>query len=399
MDQKKRLQNAYKAGSDLKSTKPVNPEVQVSKNNNYSNKSKLESKHSPLSKAFKKETEKKETALRGFLKVSGPGGYRKAAKFLLLLGKREAAAVLKHFSSKEIEEITREIAGIKQIDNEEAAKLLKEFGSGRDKSSFPSTGGLEVAKNMLNAAFGDEKGAAIFKKVIPFNGEKPFSFLEDLEYQQLIMILRKEPVHVLTVILSFLDPVKSSKVLESMPPDIQTSLVTRLAGMEKVAPEVIMSMEEVLIERIRTQGKVVTEEVDGQSVLAEILKNMDLSDEGRILENLSDTDEYLAEQVREKLFTVDTLHYVRDTDMEKILRDFTDTEIAVLLKGQDSEIRNKIIANVSKRRIEFIKYEEDALGVMRKSDVDKAMKEFLDYLKDKEIQGNIVLSREKDEYI
>ncbi|MCK5672200.1 MAG: flagellar motor switch protein FliG, partial [Spirochaetales bacterium] len=118
-----------------------------------------------------------------------------------------------------------------------------------------------------------------------------------------------------------------------------------------------------------------------------------------ILDTLSDTDEDLAEQVREKLFTVDTLHYVRDTDMEKILRDFTDTEIAVLLKGQDAEIRNKIIYNVSKRRIEFIKYEEDALGVMRKADVDKAMKEFLDYLKDKEIQGNIVLSREKDEYI
>ncbi|MEA1912003.1 MAG: FliG C-terminal domain-containing protein, partial [Spirochaetota bacterium] len=261
------------------------------------------------------------------------------------------------------------------------------------------TGGLEVAKNMLNAAFGDEKGSAILKKVIPFNGEKPFSFLEDLEYQQLIMILRKEPVHVLTIILSFLDPVRASKVLESMSPAVQTSLVARMAGMEKVAPDVIMSMEEVLIERIRTQGKVVTEEVDGQSVLASILKNMDLSDEGRILDIMADSDEYLAELVREKLFTVETIYYVRDSDMEKILRDFTDTEIAILLKGQDSELRNKIISNVSKRRIEFIKFEEDSLGVMRKTDVDKAMKEFLDYLKDKEIQGNIVLSREKDEYI
>lgn len=373
MNQKERLQKAYSTGTGLKSTKPENTELISSEN--------------------------KKTVLRGFLKVGGLGGYRKAAKFLLLLGKREASTVLKHFSPKEIEEITREIASIKQINNTEAAKILKEFGSHRDQKSFTPTGGIEVAKNMLNAAFGDEKGSAIFKKVIPFNGEKPFAFLEDLEYQQLIMILRKEPVHVLTVILSFLDPVKASKVLESMTPDVQTALVTRMAGMEKVAPEVIMSMEEVLIERIRTQGKVVTEEIDGQSVLAEILKNMDLSDEGRILDNLADTDEYLSELVREKLFTVDTIHFVRDTDMEKILRDFTDTEIAILLKGQNAEIRNKIIYNVSKRRIEFIKFEEDALGVMRKADVDKAMKEFLDYLKDKEIQGNIVLSREKDEYI
>ena len=388
MDQKKRLQKAYMAGSVLKSTKPEIIKEKHEKNINIE-----------IDNNLKNNRVKKETALRGFLKVGSPGGYRKAAKFLLLLGKREAATVLKHFSTKEIEEITREIASIKQINNQEAVKLLNEFGTSRGRRSAAPTGGLEVARNMLYAAFGDEKGQAIFKKVIPFNGEKPFSFLEDLEFQQLIMILRKEPVYVLAVILSFLDANRSSKILESLPPEDQTAIVTRMASMKQVSPEVIMSMEEVLIERIRTQGKVITEEVDGQSVLAEILKNMALADEGRILDTLSDTDRGLAEAVREKLFTVDTINFINDTDMEKILRDFGDAEIAVLLKGQDPELRNKILYNVSKRRIEFIQYEEEAIGAMRKADVDKAMKEFLDYLKDQEIQGKIVLSREKDEYI
>ncbi len=399
MDQKKRLQKAYMAGSVLKSTKPEVIKEKYEKNINIEIDNNLNNDRVNEDIILPPKTKKKETALRGFLKVGGSGGYRKAAKFLLLLGKREAATVLKHFSTKEIEEITREIASIKQINNQEAAKILNEFGTSRGKKSFTPTGGLEVARNMLTAAFGDEKGQAIFKKVIPFNGEKPFSFLEDLEYQQLIMILRKEPVHVLTVILSFLDANRSSKILESLPPEDQTAIVTRMASMKKISPEVIMSMEEVLIERIRTQGKVVTEEVDGQSVLAQILKNMALADEGRILDTLSNSDSGLAEAVREKLFTVDTINYINDTDMEKILRDFSDMEIAVLLKGQGSELRNKILYNVSKRRIEFIQYEEETLGAMRKSDVDKAMKEFLDYLKDQEIQGKIVLSREKDEYI
>lgn len=385
MDQKSRLQKAYQAGTDP-----------AKENRNKEDRPEDVMPHVATDS---------ETPLRGFLKVGGVDGYRKAAKFLLLLGKREASNVLKHFSDMEIQEITKEIASIKQINKEEAAKILYEFGylqpggSGRGQRPVSHTGGVEVAKNMLISAFGDEKGSAIFKKVIPFNGEKPFAFLEDLEFQQLTMILRKEPVHVLAVILSFLDAGKASKILESLPPDDQTTLVARMAGMQKVAPEVIMSMEKVLIERIRTQGKVITEEVDGQSVLAEILKNMALSDEGRILDDLADTDKMLSESVREKLFTVDTILFVRDTDLEKILRDFSDTEIAILLKGRNEELRNKIIFNVSKRRVEFIKYEEDATGPMRKSDVDNAMKEFLDYLKDQEIQGNIVLSREKEEYI
>ncbi len=379
MDQRNRLQKAYQAGA-------------------------VPAKENSKAEGFRKDTMPListdiETPLRGFLKVGTIGGYRKAAKFLLLLGKREAVSVLKHFSDMEIEEITKEIASIKQVNKEEAAKILNEFGSGNGRLSASPTGGIEVAKNMLTSAFGDEKGSAIFKKVIPFNGGKPFAFLEDLEFQQLTMILRKEPVHVLTVILSFLDAGKASKILESLSPDIQTALVTRMAGMQKVAPEVIMSMEEVLIERIRTQGKVITEEVDGQSVLAEILKNMALSDEGRILDDLADTDKILSESVREKLFTVDTILFVKDTDLEKVLRDFSDTEIAILLKGRNEDLRKKIIFNVSRRRVEFIKYEEDATGPMHKSDVDNAMKEFLDYLKNQEIQGNIVLSREKEEYI
>ena len=399
MNQRDRLKKAYGAGSGLKSTKPQ--KIQNKKDPIRSNINTKITENNIKESAVHEPPKSKETAMRGFFKVGGPEGYRKAAKFLLLLGKREAATVLNHFSTKEIEEITREIASIKQINNQEAAKILKEFGSGssRERPQPSPTGGVEVVRNMLNSAFGDEKGQAIFKKVIPFNGERPFSFLEDLEYQQLIMILRKEPVHVLTVILSFLDANRSSKVLESLPPESQTAIVTRMAAMQKISPEVIMSMEEVLIERIRTQGKVVTEEVDGQSVLAEILKNMALSDEGRILDSLSDKDRGLAEAVREKLFTVDTISFINDTDLEKILRDFSDTEIAVLLKGQGEELRNKILYNVSKRRIEFIQYEEDAIGTMRRSDVDKAMKEFLDYLKDQEIQGKIVLSREKDEYI
>lgn len=394
MDQRNRLEKAYQAGTGKKTSMD-----NFSENRDdvvVDIKDEIVKHKEKISKPQTKSTI--ETPLRGFLKVGGAEGYRKAAKFLLLLGKREASGVLKHFSDVEIEEITKELASIKQVNKEEAVKILNDFGYLQPRSVV-SKGGVVVAKNMLAAAFGEEKGSAIFKKVIPFNGEKPFSFLEDLEFQQLTMILRKEPVNVLTVILSFLDTVKASKILESLPPDEQTMLVTRMATIKKVSPEVIMAMEEVLIERIRTQGKVVTEEVDGQTVLAEILKNMALSDEGRILDNLADIDKILSESVREKLFTIDTILFVKDTDLEKILRDFSDTEIAILLKGRDDNLRNKIIFSVSRRRIEFIKYEEDATGPMRKTDVDNAMKEFLDYLKDQEIQGNIVLSREKEEYI
>ncbi len=326
-------------------------------------------------------------------------GYRKAAKFLLLLGKKEAAEVLSHFSESEIEKITKEIASIKRIPKDESVKILSEFGYLKPSKPYSSNGGVEAAKEMLLAAFGEDKGSEIFNRVLPFGGEKPFAFLEDLEDEQLIMVLRKESEAVLAVIFSYLDPSKASVVLESLHPEVQKSLVKRMAVMRRVAPEAIRAIESTLIERVRTQGKVITEEIDGSSVLASILKNMDLFDEGRILSSLAEEDEKLSMEVREKLFTVDSVLDLRDKDLQKVLRDYSDGEIAVLLKGRSTEFREKILKNLSARRREFVLMEEEASGPVLRSEADKVMKDFLDYLKDLEARGAIVLASRKDEYI
>lgn len=330
---------------------------------------------------------------------TGQKGYRKAAKFLLLLGKKEAAKVLGHFSDAEIEIITREIASIKKISKEESQSILQEFGYIKLKNPYASNGGVAAAKEMLCNAFGEEKGINIFKKVLPFGGEKPFAFLEDLENEQLIMVLRKESVPVLAVIFNYLNPVKASVVLETLHPDMQKELISRMAGMRRVAPEALRAIEATLIERIRTQGKIVTEEIDGQSVLASILKNMNLSDEDRILSRLETEDHTLSDSIREKLFTVDTVLDMRDQDLQKVLRDFSDREVAFLLKGRDKNFRDKLLDNVSARRKELIHLEEESLGPQLRSDVDKSMKDFLNYLRDLEIQGTVLFDREKDKYI
>lgn len=327
------------------------------------------------------------------------GGFRKAAKFLLLLGKKEASEVIKHFTDEEIQAITEEIASIKQIPADESVKILEEFGYLTPKKPYIANGGVEAAKEMVCYALGEEKGLEIFNKVLPFGGEKPFSFLEDLENEQLIMVLRKESAAVLAIIFSFLNPSKASVVLESLHPDMQKQIVHRMAGMKRVAPEAVRAIESTLIERVRTQGKIVTEEIDGSSVLAEILKNMNLSDEDRILSDLAQVNESITEEVKDKLFTVDSVLDLRDKDLQKVLRDYSDNEIAVLLKGRSSELREKILSNVSERRRSFIKMEEDTLGPMLRKDLDKVMKDFLDYLRELEIRGTILFEGRKDEYI
>jgi len=331
----------------------------------------------------------------GFLKTGF--GHKKAAKLLLLLGKDEAAQVLKHLEPDEIEKVTAEIARIRKIEKPEAEKILEEFGELADEIASIPRGGLDVAREMLITSFGFDKAERVLKRITPYAEGRPFSFLNDLEFQQIMLLLRKEPVHVMSIVISYLEPSKASQVLESLPPESQALIVRRISRLGKVSPEVVSSIEQSLRERIKTQGKVITEEIDGQQVLTDILKHLPMQDEDRILASLEEKNEALARLIRERLFSIESVLEIPDKQLQGILQKYPDRDIAAILKGKSEEVQEKLLRNVSDRRREFIKGEREHLGPMKRSKVDGITKDFLMFIRQKVEQGEITL--ETDELI
>jgi len=329
----------------------------------------------------------------GFLKTGF--GHKKAAKLLLLLGKDQAATVLKHLSQEEIEKVTGEIAKIKRIERPEAEKILEEFGDIAGEIAANPRGGVDTARDILQASLGKEKAEAILKRVHPYSGDRPFSFLNDMDYQQIMLLLRKEPVHVMSIVLSYLLPQKASEVLESLPPELQQQTVKRMARMGEVSPEVLSSVEESLRERIRKQGKVVSEEIDGQSVLADILKHMTMKDENRILDNLHGENSNLADEIRQKLFSIESVLEIPDKQLQGLLQKYPDRDVATMLKGKSEELEEKVLQNVSQRRREFIRSEREHLGPMHRSEVEKVTRDFMTYVRSLAEEGEVTLERDE----
>lgn len=350
----------------------------------------------------------------GFIKTSieqkterTENGYLKAAKFLLLVGPEQAAEVLKQFSSDDVEKIVKEIVSVRKVGKKESTGILNEFsnlknGSGGFRPPSPGetiTGGSEKAKEMLISAFGEEKGSEIFIKVLPFGGRKPFDFLDELKSEQILMVLKNEPPYVLSIVFSFLKPELSSKIIEGFPPGSRKEIMLRMARQGDVAPGIIEKMEAVFRDRIRTQGQIITEEIDGRSVLAGILKHMDFQSEEKILSVLEKEDSELAGVIKENIYTIDLLSAMDDKDVQYLLRDFDNSEIAVIIKGKPEKIRAKILSNLSERRRALIEEESVFLGEMLRSDVDKSTKELIDYMMELEQKELIKIPRGDEEWI
>lgn len=331
--------------------------------------------------------------------VETKSGARKSAELLLLMGKEAAANALKHMSAAEIEEVTAEIAQINTITAQEANETLTEFGRPASKSSL-FHGGADVARSFLQEAFDSFEAQRILRNAVPDLVDKPFVFLEDLEFNQLAGLLKNESIETLAVILPWLKPKTAKKVVEALPVFDQPPLIKRIASAKRVDASVIARIENVLRERIRKQGgRVETEELDGRQTLADILRFMSIDEEKHIIANLAQTEPETAHEIEQQLITLESLFLMADRDLQNIFYKKDENEIAILLKGKKPEIRNRILSAMSSKRAEMVLNEEKILGPMRKSDIDKATREFLDSLREQERQGKITFLRPGETFL
>ncbi|MBN1411134.1 MAG: flagellar motor switch protein FliG [Spirochaetales bacterium] len=326
-------------------------------------------------------------------------GYRKAAEFLVLLGREEAAKVLQHLSEEEALGIAREISNLENIDQTQAKKLLEEFGYLLKTRDLVAKGGLDKAREMLVTAFGEEKGDAFFAKIAEKTIPHPFSFLNDLPEEQVKTVLKDESPAVISVILPHIDPALASKLLNTYLPEEQKNIVMRIAKMQSISPEVLQRIEEILKERVRKIGEAVSQIVDGKNALIEILRNMNTDQSQTILSELSANNPELADEIGGKLFTIDVIYKIRDRDLQRILHEFTDKDLAILLKGKEKSVLHKILSCVSGRRAELIQMESQAIGKILKTEADRATDEFLDQIKRHIETGRIVIIENGEEMV
>ena len=349
---------------------------------------------------FLKEIQKKQ----GLLKKTGtPGDYDgkldHTAKFLMLLGKEEAAGVLRNLPQDDVEKICSRIASISRVDAVESQAILEEFGFLKQIKPDRITGGVGAAREILNRAFGEEKGNELLVKAVPESRPAPFAFLEDVELPQLLNLVKDESPLVLSVLLSSLPAEKSSQVLKSLDGEMKKTVILRMAHMQKIDKKTLSLMEETLMDRLNKQGKMETLEMDGRGKLASILKFMPLSEEKKILDDLAADDDSLSEEIREQLLTIDAVLHMREEDLQKVLQDFAEKDIAILLRGKEQDIQSRILGNLSTRRRQFVEEESALLGPVRRTDAEEMTKKFLDYLRAREEAGELVIMREEEEYI
>lgn len=321
--------------------------------------------------------------------------YRRVAKFLLIIGVDEAAKILPHLTEEQTEKIIPEIASIRSVSPEETSQILEEFETLLKNAR--EGGGIDTAREILKKAYGEKKAKELIDKSVPFPLEKPFEYLNDIDNERINLLLKEESVQVKALILSHLNPKKAASVINLMDSKEKSEVAFRLLKLEPVSPEVIKNLDEVLHKKVLLQNSQRTNSLDGKKILAEILKKMSFSTENSILSKISTEEPSLANDLRERLFTVDDVVNSDDRFVQETLMMYSNYEIACLVYKREEKFTKKIFQCISQGRVSQVQEELNINQTFLKSECDKIYSKFLNTLRNAFEEGKLFIKNRTDD--
>ena len=325
-------------------------------------------------------------------------GVRRAAIFLVQLGKDKAARVMSMLPEPLVELLTAEIVQLRDVNIEDADAVFAQAHKQLVNSADAPRGGLDLARQLLAESVGAERADEIMERLGATLAEMPFEGMRRADARQLLSFLADEHPQTIALVLAHLAPQQSAIVLSGLGQQLQADVAHRIASMERASPDVIRIVERELDRRMSTVlGPQEMTSVGGVGPLVAIINRADRSTERMILEGLETVNAELAETVRAQMFIFEDILTLDDKAIQLVLRNVETPDLALALKGVSAAVREKITRNLSTRAAENLVEEIELLGPVRLSQVEESQAKVVTEIRALEQSGQIMIMRGSDE--
>src|SRR5690606_32805886 len=163
---------------------------------------------------------------------------QKAAVLLIALGPELSAKVLKHLNQTEIEQLTLEIASLRQVPAEVQNLVLEEFEQLAMARQYIAQGGIEYARGLLEKALGEDAASDLLERLTSSLQVRPFEFIRQADPSHLLNYIQNEHPQTIALVLAYLPPDQAAAILSALPPEDQAEVARRIAIMDRTAPDI-----------------------------------------------------------------------------------------------------------------------------------------------------------------
>ena len=320
-------------------------------------------------------------------------GPQKTAIVLLALGDKFTAEVFKRMERNEIAAVSKAMLTTDSIPREQVLEVLKEYNEALAYGAELLVGGAEQVKRLLTKSLDSETAKYIMDTLELNTGPTPFQELENVSPRILAQILRNEHPQTLALILGHLHPDQAAELIQHLPAGVRAEVLMRLAKLEAVAEEMLMEVDKVLQSQLIAMGGKEGKKVGGIPSVAEILNAVDRNTEEEVLSEIEEESTQMAEDIRNLMFVFEDIKAVDDVAIRELLKEVSNEDLTVALKGASEDLRDKFFKNLSERASAMIKEDLEIMPPKKLSEVEAAQQNIVKTVRRLEDEGKIVISR------
>lgn len=318
---------------------------------------------------------------------------QKAAIVVTSIGAENAAHVYKRLSDEDVEKLTLEISSLPYLEASTVDAVLNEFYELCLTQKVITEGGIDYARSVLEKAYGAETARMLMEKVSKSMQVKAFEFVRKSDPKNLLAIIQNENPQTIALVLSYVRSEQASKVLQELPKEKRTEVVERIAKMESASPETIRAIESTLERKFAAVVSMDLAEVGGVNFVADVLNKVDRGTEKHIFDELSTRDPSLVEEIKKKMFVFEDILGLDSMSIQRFIREVETKDLAIAIKGSNSEVAAALYANMPQRMQETIQQEIEYLHNVRMRDVDDAQQRIVGIIRHLEEEGEIVIGK------
>ena len=208
------------------------------------------------------------------------------------------------------------------------------------------------------------------------NENKLFSFLIELNNEQVFYLINTEPPKVIALTLDQLEQKRKMKIMQRFSPDMKHSIIMELGKLNEIPLEGVVSVAKELKNKISFLPSPKEFSRGGPKSIANILNQMTVEDAEQYLEQLSMDDPELYTEVKKHFLSFDDLLEMPDHIMKVFWRnpEIDVDDLSKALKGQEQSIIENISSYLSKRNQRKFTEFTDPLS---KRDIDSSQLSFV----------------------
>jgi len=326
-------------------------------------------------------------------------GTERAAILLLTLGEGEAAQILKHMSAKEVQRVGAAMAKMKNVSRSEVEQVVSEFTTNVEAQTSVGVGADEFLRKALVNALGEDKAAAIIDRISIGRSTKGLEALKWLDARAVCELIRLEHPQMIAIVLAYLESDHAAEVLSLLPSGLRSDVVVRIASLDGVQPSALTELDDIIEKQFSGNGAGKTSVLGGPKAAADIMNALEPSHGSAIMEQITKSDEALAQLIEDLVFTFEDLGDLDDRSMQELLRQVPGDGLLLALKGADDSLKEKIFKNMSQRAAEMLKDDLESKGPVRVADVEAAQKTILQTARKLAAAGTIALGGKGEQYV